>query len=403
MTNMLKIYFAGKFNLLTEAENLSQRLIKDFRSTLLGESKKLTFASDNAKLQNYPVHYTGPFYCEQASNGNYTSTDCKVVVTEETKSILNSDIFCCIFDLDFSVGTIVELIDAAYMKKRIAIFYKNKSSNYTIKSEYWFAICRAIEISKANNTVIETFGYDNDVLPVLYNWLTNLTYFKRYVSTRETLLNSYLENCLMINTYMYSDKTVYHYEDSNLNRFVVERYSNGLTMVKTDEFLQIKGLIDVTTNPLYLDTNISKVRFCKAIIEGTDGVGKTSTIAQLIEQGFVCLDRSEFICQYMLFDVPLNKRISAYKEYLKKIAPYFVVFLTNNSRKELEDRINRRESISEFDKLAYEYNELYQDTYREMNKLKVENPIELIDCTGISMSEQVKQVKACILRRMTNE
>lgn len=401
---MNKIYFAGKFSLLPKGKNLSQRLINDFRSILLGDSKKLTFADESTILQNYPVQYSGPFYCEQASNGDYTSTDCEVVVTKETKAIMDSDIFCCIFDLDFSVGSVVELIDAAHAKKRIAIFYKNESSNYTIKSEYWFAICRAMEISKTNGTVVETFCYDNNVFPVLYNWLTNLTYIRRYVNTRESLLNAYLEKCLTINNYTVSGKTVYHYEDTNLNKkFVVEKYSNGLTMIKANELLPIKGLVDVTTNPLYLDSNISSVKASKAIIEGTDGVGKTSTILQLIEQGIVCLDRSEFICQYMLFNVPMETRVLAYRKYLKKITPYFVIFLINDSREELESRINRRSLISEFDELAYEYNILYRDTYREMANLKLENPIELVDCTGLSVSEQVRQVKMCILRRTINE
>ena len=160
---MNKIYFAGKFDLFPKGESLSQRLIHDFRSILLGDSKRLTFSDENAMLQNYPIRFSGPFYCEQASNGDYTSTDCEIVVTEETKSILDSNIFCCVFDLNFSVGSIVELIDAAHAKKRIAIFYKNESSNYSIQSEYWFAICRAIEISKANGTIMEVFSYDGCV------------------------------------------------------------------------------------------------------------------------------------------------------------------------------------------------------------------------------------------------
>ncbi len=401
---MSKIYFAGNFNLCSKEEKLSERLINDFRSILLGNFKKLTLVDKNAMLQDYPVQYVGPFYREQVSNEDYTSTYCEVVVAGETKSIMNSDIFCCIFDLNFSVDSIVELIDAVHAKKRIAIFYKNESSDYTIKSKYWFAICRAMEISKANGTKLEIFSYDNDLLPVLYNWLTNLNYVKRYVSTREGILNAYLQKCLTINNYVYSGKIVYHYKDQDSNKkFVVERYPNGLTMIKTTELLQIKGLVDVTTNPLYLDNNINNVKVSKAIIEGADGVGKTSTITQLIEKGIICLDRSEFICKYMLFDVSMETRVSAYREYLKEIAPYFVVFLTNNSREEIESRINRRKSISEFDKMAYEYNILYRDTYRKMAEFELDNSIELVDCTGLSVDEQVAKVAACILRRTTNE
>lgn len=402
---MLKIYFAGKFNLLPKGENLSQRLINDFRSILLGDSKRLTFSDENAMLQNYPIRFLGPFYCEQASNGDYTSTDCEVVVTEEIKAILNADVFCCVFDLNFSVGSIVELIDAAHAKKRIVVFYKNESSNYSIQSEYWFAICRAIEISKANGTIMEIFSYDGNVLPVLYNWLTNLSYESRYVSTRETYLIEYLKGCSIVNAYTYSGKEVYHYEDHQLNeKFIVEKYSNGLIMIKASISLHsIKGLVDVTTNALYSDENISNVTISKAIIEGTDGVGKTSTISKLIEQGIVCLDRSELICKYMLFDVPMETRISAYSKYLKEISPNFVIFLTNNSRAELEKRINSRPTISDFDKMAYEYNALYIATYTAMTQLSLDNPIELVDCTGLTVDEQVNQVKACILRRANNE
>ena len=106
--------------------------------------------------------YKGPFYCEQASNGDYTSNSCEVVVTEELKSIADSDIFVCVFDLNFSVGTITELIEAAHAKKRIVVFYKNESNDYDIKSEYWFAITRAKQICKKNNTKIEIFSYDDE-------------------------------------------------------------------------------------------------------------------------------------------------------------------------------------------------------------------------------------------------
>ncbi len=400
---MIKIYFAGKFNLLPNGKNLSQRLIKDFRSILLGDSKKLTFADKDATLQNYPIRFQGPFYCEQASNGNYTSTDCEVVVKEETMAIMDTDIFCCVFDLNFSVGTIVELIDSAHAKKRIVIFYKNESSNYTIKSEYWFAITRAMEICKANGTPIEIFSYNYNVLPVLYNWLTNIVYTKRYVSTRANFLDTYLENCVLVNSYHYAEKTVFHYEDTTKRKLIIEKYSTGLTMVKSDDILEIKGLINVTSNPLYLDKNINNVKVSKAIIEGTDGVGKTSTITRLIEKGIVCFDRSETICEYMLFNIPMEVRISAYKKYLSEIAPYFVIFIINNSREELESRINSRPTISNFDKMAYEYNTLYNDTYMEMLNYHINNPIELVDCTGLTVDEQVDQIISCILRRTTNE
>ena len=170
---MKKIYFAGKFNLSNNFTNLSDRLTNDYRSKLLGDSKKLTCYSVNLTLKNYNIIYNGCFYCEQASNGDFTSTDCETVVTEETKQVLSSDIVCCVFDKDFFVGTIVELMDAVKSKKRIAIFYKNEATNYDIKSEYWFAITRACQIAKENETVIEVFEYDN-LDEILNQWLERI-------------------------------------------------------------------------------------------------------------------------------------------------------------------------------------------------------------------------------------
>lgn len=401
---MKKIYFAGKFNFNSRKGTLSERLINDFRSIILGGSSKLTFANKNVVLKNYPVKYCGPFYCEQASNGNFTSTDCSTVIKEEMKSIKDSEIFCCVFDLNFSVGSVVELIEAAHLKKRIVIFYKNESNSYKIKSEYWFAISKAMDICKINNTIFEAFSFEDNLLPVLYNWLTNLNYCNRYVCTRESYLNDYLKNGVIINTYEYFEKKVIQYElfDNN-KKVIVEKYSSGLTMVKSDNKLEIKGLVNVTNNSLYIDENINKIKFYKVFIEGTDGVGKTSTIINLIKQGIVCLDRSEFICKYMLFEIPMDVRIKAYQKYLEEFKSYYVIFLINNSKQEIENRISKREHISKFDNLAYEFNKLYLDTYIEFSKLNLNSKIKLIDCTNLTETEQLEAVKKCILRSCFNE
>ena len=401
----LKIYFAGKFDLSTSGEELHQRLINDYRSTLLGSSKKLTFADKSAKLKDYPIKYHGCFYCEKASNGDYTSTDCEVVVKEEIKAIMDADIFCCVFDLAFSVGTIVELMEAAFEQKRIVIFYKNEESNYAIKSDYWFAITRALEICKSNDTTIEVFGYDENVLPTLYNWLNNLVYTKRYVCIRKAKLDEYLIGSIVRNHYNIGSKQVTCYEKQG-SQFIVECYENSLIMIKTSDVIQNKGFVDVTYNELYTDMSIENgnIIVSNAFIEGTDGVGKTETINQLVHSGIVCKDRSELICKYMLFEIPMKDRCLAYKEYLEQNTDEFVIFLVNNAKRELEERINRRgKNISEFDKKAYEYNVLYGETHIEMLKYQLTNPIELVDCTGLSIKQQVSKVKDCILRRMNHE
>lgn len=154
---MKRVYFAGKFNLLKDKTlSLSERLVNDFRSILLGDSKLLTNASDNLQLNDKYI-YSGPFYCEQASNGDYTSTDCNVVLESEYKAVMLSDIYVCVFSESFSVGTIVELDWALEHNKDIIILYQEEDSNYDIKSEYWFAIANALKKKKD----IKVYKYKN--------------------------------------------------------------------------------------------------------------------------------------------------------------------------------------------------------------------------------------------------
>lgn len=145
---MKSIYFAGKFNKKGGSDKtLSEKLVDDYRSIILGSSKRLTYASDNLVIDNKFI-YNGPFYCEQASNGDFSSTDCNVVFDSEYDSVKKSDIYFALFDEGFSVGTIVELDWAIEMDKQIIIYYKEEESEYEIKSEYWFAILNALKKSK---------------------------------------------------------------------------------------------------------------------------------------------------------------------------------------------------------------------------------------------------------------
>lgn len=159
---MEKIYFAGKFNLLKDkSKTLAERLVNDYRSIILGESKKLTYADENLRLNNDYI-YKGPFYCEQASNGDFTSTDCNVVLNAEYEAVKDCDIYFAVFDEHFSVGTIVELEWAIQMNKKIIIFYKEEASNYQIKSDYWFAIADALKRGK--NVKVNSFNNINEVI-----------------------------------------------------------------------------------------------------------------------------------------------------------------------------------------------------------------------------------------------
>ncbi len=155
---MKKIYFAGKFNLLKDKnKTLEDRLVNDYRSKLLKSARKMTYAQNNLMLNN-DYQYLGPFYCEEASKGNFTSTDCNVVLNSEYKYVENCDIFLVVFGEDFSVGSVVELGWALNMNKEIVILYLEEDSNYNIKSEYWFAIADALKRTEK----IKIYSYKED-------------------------------------------------------------------------------------------------------------------------------------------------------------------------------------------------------------------------------------------------
>ncbi len=142
---MKRVYFSGKFN---KSKNtiLPDALSYDYRALLLGSATDLAFAQPNLIVDNSFI-YSGPFYCEEASKGNYTSTDCNTVLNAEFEAVKNSQTFVCVFSESFSVGTVVELGWAIEQNKEIIILYKEEEGNYAIKSEYWFAIANAMQKS----------------------------------------------------------------------------------------------------------------------------------------------------------------------------------------------------------------------------------------------------------------
>ena len=138
----------------------------------------------------------------------------------------------------------------------------------------------------------------------------------------------------------------------------------------------------------------------KIIIEGTDGVGKTTTIEKLKECGIIIQDRSrDVISKYMLFNIDMKTRANKYFEYLKN-NECLILFLINNDKEELMRRIYSRKKISDFDLHAYEYNLLYRETYEYMkiNNLLLDK-LFIIDVTNLSLEEQVEKTKKFILER----
>lgn len=186
--------------------------------------------------------------------------------------------------------------------------------------------------------------------------------------------------------------------------YFIEPIQMIMVEVSTDkaplnDYVPPKGFVEVSNTKVYENYGIynNSIKSVGTIIEGTDGVGKSATIEKLIEKGIICQDRCmDVISRNMLFDIDMDKRANIYQEYLKNIHKK-IIFLVNNSKEELESRINKREVLSQYDEEAYKYNQLYLDTYNYMKDRKMtENQLYLVDCTGLTLEEQVSKVEEII-------
>ena len=134
----------------------------------------------------------------------------------------------------------------------------------------------------------------------------------------------------------------------------------------------------------------------KIYLEGTDAVGKTTTIENLKKDNIICFDRNkEMISKYMLDKYSTKTRSLKYQKYLKE-NDCIIIFLVNNN---YEKRISARQEINSFDLEFRKYNEMYKETYDYMRKNKMlENKLFLIDVTNLGIEEQAKKVHDLICR-----
>lgn len=130
------------------------------------------------------------------------------------------------------------------------------------------------------------------------------------------------------------------------------------------------------------------------ILEGTDGVGKTSTIELLKEYKLVNGDK--YISRYIDVDISLQSRAKLYYDYIKS-RDNVIIFIVNMDRKELERRISLRNKVDKKDKYIYLHNLLYLETYiyMEKNDMLV-NKLYLVDVTGLTINKQTSKIKKMI-------
>ena len=168
-----------------------------------------------------------------------------------------------------------------------------------------------------------------------------------------------------------------------------------------EDYVPPKGFLEVSNTKTFENYGIynGMVKANRTIIEGTDGVGKTETIKKLLEDGIICQDRLvEVVSKNMFFDIDMDVRAKRIEDYLIN-NNNDIIILINNDKEELEKRIRMREVLSEYDLEAFRYNQLYLDTFNYMKENKMlHNKMFLVDCTHLTIDEQVREVKKIIER-----
>lgn len=204
--------------------------------------------------------------------------------------------------------------------------------------------------------------------------------------------------------------------------FLVE-YSEYLSPTKfvivsfifeNDEYLQqfinsnyfhIKGLINITNNPLFEDISINNKSVCnnKFIIEGVKGVGKTSLIIYAINHGIICLDRDMQIISNNNNDISKTEKTALdFYNYIHKENNLYCIFLINHNYDELIRRINYRNMIKEKDIISEKYQDYsriieYMNKYDLLEKYMrnhglIDSRIDFVNCTYDNLDNQNNKI-----------
>ena len=195
-------------------------------------------------------------------------------------------------------------------------------------------------------------------------------------------------------------------------------------IARCDKKLNLRLILPERKKPKKVVKKAEATRKITVVIEGTDGVSK-STVIKALEQyfgnhaiteykqtdkkpvklEFEFLDREKTtVSASMLFKVRMKDRVDRIKKYMDTNPDTFILFLVNEDAEELMRRIKTRDKpISDFDNDAPAYNLMYTATYREMERQKyVNHQIGLLDVTGDGIEEETNSAIRAIKDMLTN-
>lgn len=218
---------------------------------------------------------------------------------------------------------------------------------------------------------------------------------KKYIALKDNLERIFLSKKIKTNSYIVRKEKnsvlVEHYDGFitvNINQIISIFYFFNETAEKP-----FNDFIDVTINNMYSLKKILQGQLKKTniVIEGADGVGKSTLVSLLAEKGYLTQDRAvKEVTQKMREEISNNDRVENVKKYLQFDKSRKLVFLYLSNEIELKKRINMRENISEYDKKALIFQRLYVDTY---NQLKGYDNLYIIDCLGKTPLDLVKEIE----------
>lgn len=120
-----------------------------------------------------------------------------------------------------------------------------------------------------------------------------------------------------------------------------------------------KNSVDITENPLFSTVNLAFGNVEKIIIEGCDFAGKTTLANRLVQLGMAPQERDLENFSFWIRDYYDPELINeTIKEKINKNLKYVVITLDEEV---LKERMNSREVLSEFDKIAPVSNRIYSE------------------------------------------
>lgn len=219
-----------------------------------------------------------------------------------------------------------------------------------------------------------------------------------HITTKANLLKRYIEEMKFIKQSILKIQSenkefflpISYYEECAL--IYIEGIITLMKIPRNSSIYRHPDTIRVDNNPRYTLPNILSgyVVNGNIVLEGADGVGKTTISKILAEKGIITEDRNvPNISWLMEPEYDRTERIKTIGNYITSNPNKTIIFLFNSNEKELMDRINNRAHQSDYDKYALYKQDKYLDTYRELQHLK---NLVLYDVNGKSIAEVANTV-----------